>query len=186
MNKQRELQKIAREIENCRICQKGKIGKAVPGEGNPNAKIVFIGEAPGKTEAKWGRPFIGRSGKYFRSVLKEIGVNEKDVFITSPVHYLPKRGTPSKEDIEHGKTYLKRQLEIINPKIIVLMGNVAVLGVLGEQIPVLKRHGRVIVRNGKKYLITFHPAYAVRFDRAKGLFKKDLGKIEKIVNKPRK
>ncbi|OGH07740.1 MAG: hypothetical protein A2W22_03270 [Candidatus Levybacteria bacterium RBG_16_35_11] len=176
MNKALELKKIAKEIKECKICKKGKIGKAVPGEGSPNAKIVFIGEAPGKTEAREGRPFIGRSGKYFRLVLKEIGINEKDVFITSPVHYLPRRGTPSKEDIEHGKTYLKRQLEIINPKIIVLMGNVAVQGVLGEQIPIFKRHGGIIVRDGRKYLITFHPAYALRFGRGKGLFKKDLEK----------
>lgn len=180
MNKQRELRKIEEEIKECTDCQKDKIGKPVVGEGNPNADIVFIGEAPGKLEAKTGRPFIGRSGKYLRQTIREIGLDEKDVYITSPVKYLPKRGTPTNEEIEHGKKHLERQLEIIDPKVIVLMGSVAALGVLGEKIKVLKKHGEIMERNGKKYLITFHPAYAIRFDRKKGQFKKDFQKIREL------
>lgn len=183
MNKKLELQKIAKEIENCKICKKDKLGKAVPGEGNPNADIVFIGEAPGKNEAKEGRPFIGRSGKYLRQLLNKIGIDEKEVFITSPVKYLPKRGTPTLEDIQHGMIHTVKQLEIINPKIIVLMGSVAVQGILNQKIEVLKRHGEIFNQNDKKYLITFHPAYAVRFDRGKGLFKKDLEKIKGLTSK---
>ena len=188
MNKQKALEKIAKEIEKCKICQKGKIGKAVPGEGKSDANIVFIGEAPGKTEAQTGRPFVGRSGKYLRQLLREIGIDEKEVFITSPVKYLPKKGTPNGDEIAHGRIHLKKQLEIINPKIIVLMGSVAVQGVLGEKIEVLKKHGEVIVQNPstgsvqvRKYLITFHPAYAVRFDRGKGSFKRDLEKLKALI-----
>jgi len=181
LNKKIELDEVAKEIKKCPICIKDKIGKPVPGEGNPNAKIVFIGEAPGKEEAKTGRPFIGRSGKFFRSLLKEIGINEKEVFITSPVKYLPKRGTPNVSDILHGRTHLIKQLYVINPEIIVLMGNVAVRGVLEKSIPVYNKHGKVIDKEDKKYLITFHPAAALRFPKIRILFKEDFQKLKKMI-----
>ncbi|HSX40464.1 MAG TPA: uracil-DNA glycosylase, partial [Candidatus Saccharimonadales bacterium] len=98
-DKQKALDKITSEIENCKICKVGKSGKAVPGEGNPDADIVFLGEAPGKTEALTGRPFVGRSGKLLRSLIKEAGLKEEDIYITSPVKYLPDRGTPTPADI---------------------------------------------------------------------------------------
>ena len=132
MNKLKELEKIAKEIENCKICKVGKSGKAVPGEGNPDADIVFLGKAPGKQEAIVGRPFIGRSGKLLRSLIVDAGLKEEDVYITSPVKYLPDRGMPTSEDISHGRTHLVKQLDIIKPKIIVLLGRVAAEGVLGD------------------------------------------------------
>src|ERR1043166_605202 len=100
MNKRKELERIAKEIASCKICKRNSIGKPVPGEGNPNARIIFVGEAPGKTEAATGRPFVGRSGKFLRTNIQKIGLNDvKDVYITSPVKYLPKRGTPDKRQI---------------------------------------------------------------------------------------
>ncbi|MFZ5845746.1 MAG: uracil-DNA glycosylase, partial [Patescibacteria group bacterium] len=106
MSKRRNLSTIAREIKECQTCKVGKVGKSVPGEGNPNAKIVFIGEAPGRQEAKTGRPFVGRSGQFLRQLIRQIDLREEDVFITSPVKYLPKRGTPLVEDIKHGREHL--------------------------------------------------------------------------------
>src|SRR5258708_22376279 len=105
INKQQELDKIAKEIERCRICKVGKSGKAVPGEGNPNADLMFIGEAPGRTEAATGRPFVGRSGKLLRSLILDAGLQENEVYITSPVKYLPDRGTLTSDDIAHGMTH---------------------------------------------------------------------------------
>ncbi|MCL4354004.1 uracil-DNA glycosylase [Patescibacteria group bacterium] len=180
VDKQKALDKIAKEIDGCKICQKDSIGKGVPGEGNPNAKIVFVGEAPGKLESQTGRPFVGRSGKFLRSTLKEAGISEKDVYITSPVKYLPKRGTPSKDQIEHGKIHFDKQIDLINPSIIVLLGKVAIYAVLGEDAPVLKRHGEIIEKNGKKYLITIHPAAVVRFKKYREIFVEDLNKIANI------
>src|SRR5258708_9896105 len=119
MNKQQALDTIAREIEDCAVCRDGKSGKAVPGEGNPDADIVFIGEAPGKTEAATGRPFVGRSGQLLRSLIREIGLREEDVYITSPVKYLPDRGTPTLADIRHGQEHFSNQLAVINPKVLV-------------------------------------------------------------------
>lgn len=181
MDKNKKLSKIAQEIENCKICKVGKSGIAVPGEGNPNAEIVFLGEAPGKTEAKTGRPFVGRSGKVLREAIKEIGLSEEEVFITSPVKYLPDRGTPTISDIEHGKIHLQEQLDVINPKIIVLLGNTACIAILGEKVPILKSHGQILEREGRKYLITFHPAAVLRFPtKFKKLFKEDFKKISTL------
>ena len=145
MSKQQELlDSITREIETCEICKIDKNGMVVPGEGNSDADIVFIGEAPGKNEARTGRPFIGRSGQLLRLLIREIGLKEEDVFITSPVKYLPDRGTPTSEDIAHGRIHLMKQLEIINPKIIVLLGRVAAEGVLQQKLAVMQSRGSII------------------------------------------
>lgn len=182
MDKQKQLDKIAREIEKCKVCKVGKSGKAVPGEGNPDADIVFIGEAPGKTEALTGRPFVGRSGKLLRLFIKDkLGLKEEDVFITSPVKYLPNSGTPSPSDIVHGKTHLDKQLAIIDPKIIVLLGRVAVEGVLQSRIQVKKDHGKIIDKDGRKYFITLHPAAAVRFAKNRPIIAKDFKKLTQLL-----
>ena len=176
-----KLNEIAKEIERCDVCKKDKSGKAVPGEGNPDAEIVFVGEAPGRQEAKIGRPFVGRSGKFLRSSIKDIGLEEEDVFITSPVKYLPDRGTPTKFHTEHGRLHLIKQLDVIKPKIIVLLGKVACLAILEEEIPINKRHGDTVERDGKKYFISFHPSAAIRFQKFKKPFVEDFKKIKSLL-----
>ncbi len=185
-SKATKLESIAREIQNCKICKKDKSGKAVPGEGNPDTKIVFIGEAPGRQEARTGKPFVGRSGKFLRSLIREIGLKEEDVFITSPVKYLPDHGTPSKSDIKHGRLHLLKQLKIIDPKIIVLLGKVACFGVLEEEIPINKMHGEILLRqltdqDDKIYFVTFHPSAALRFPPIKKLFIEDFEKMRTLI-----
>lgn len=181
MIKKELLEKEAKKIENCQLCKIGKIGKAVSGEGNSNAKIVFVGEAPGRTESQTGRPFVGRSGKFLRSLINQIGLNEDEVFITSPVKYLPKRGTPSKSDIKHGLTHLSKQLEIINPKIIVLLGNVAYQSLVDQSASINKYHGKVIQKDHRKYFLTFHPAAAIRFQKIKKLILQDFAKLKVLT-----
>jgi len=183
MDKQKELNKIVKEIENCEICKVGKNGKAVAGEGNPDADIVFIGEAPGKQEAATGRPFIGRSGQLLRSLIREIGLKEEDVYITSPVKYLPDRGTPTSEDIAHGRAHLMKQFAVIHPKVVVLLGRVAAEGVLQKKVFVSKEHGAVIEeKDGIKYFLTLHPAAALRFpQKYKPLLQEDFQKIKKTI-----
>lgn len=183
MNKQQELNKIAQEIERCQVCKVGKSGKAVPGEGNPDAGIAFIGEAPGKTEAATGRPFIGRSGQLLRSLIREIGLDESDVYITSPVKYLPDRGTPTPSDIAHGREHLMKQLAVIQPKFVVLLGRVAAEGVLQKKVAVVKERGNVIEeKDGIKYFLTYHPAAALRFPvKFKALLKEDFLKVRSML-----
>ncbi len=182
-NKQRKLDQIAQEIETCAICKIDKNGVAVPGEGNPNADIVFIGEAPGKQEAVSGRPFIGRSGKLLRGLIREIGLREEDVYITSPVKYLPDRGTPTSEDIAHGRTHLMKQFAVIQPKVVVLLGRVAAEGVLEKKVFVSKERGEVIAeKDGIKYFLTYHPAAALRFpNKFKSALQGDFLKVKNIV-----
>ncbi|MBI2028272.1 MAG: uracil-DNA glycosylase [Candidatus Levybacteria bacterium] len=183
MDKAKRLEEIAKEIERCKVCQKGKSGKAVAGEGCPDARIVFVGEAPGRTEAATGRPFVGRSGNFLRSLIKEIGLKEEDAFITSPVKYLPDKGTPSKSDIKHGRLHLLAQLKIIDPKIIILLGKVACFGVIEEEIAINKRHGEVIQKDDQRYFVTFHPSAALRFPPLGKLLKSDFEKLRNIIKK---
>lgn len=181
MNQQQELDKIAKDIEKCSVCQRNKSGKAVPGEGNPNAKILFLGEAPGRKEADTGRPFIGRSGQLLRSLIREAGLKEEDVYITSPVKYLPDYGTPTKEDIEHGKIHLEKQIEIIRPEIIVLLGKVASYAILGRVVAVLTEHGTIIQDGSRKYFLTLHPAAAIRFLKFKKILLEDFKKLRNML-----
>ncbi len=182
MDKQHALRNIADEIARCRLCKRGGTGKAVPGEGNPDARVVFVGEAPGKEEAKIGRPFVGRSGKFLRQALRDIGLAEEDIFITSPGHYLPLRGTPSRETIIHGREHLFKQLEIIEPDIIVLLGATASLAVLGRKAETAKEHGTIIDRDGTRILLTFHPAYAMRFPEGRKGFLSDFQKLKRLLS----
>ncbi len=175
------LKKIAEQIRNCRLCKKDKIGVAVPGEGNANADIVFIGEAPGKQEAATGRPFIGRAGKLLRGLLADISIKDEDVFITSPVKYLPKYVTPKLTDIEHGRKHLFQQLDIIDPKVIVLMGNTAALAVLHEKFSIAQDHGKIIKRDNKTYFLSYHPAAPLYSPSLRGTIGKDFLKLKKIV-----
>lgn len=187
MNKSLEMDKVTREIENCDVCKIGKSGKAVVGEGSLDSKIVFIGEAPGKNEALVGRPFIGRSGKLLRSMIKSIGLLENDVYITSPVKYLPDRGTPTSQDIAHGRIHLMKQFEIIKPKFVVLLGRVAAEGVLEKKVAVVKEHGQIIARSTgsefqTKYFLTLHPAAVLRFPSIYKLeFEKDFKKLKTLL-----
>ena len=182
MNKDQKLQDIAREIESCDACKVGKHGMAVPGEGNANADVFFVGEAPGRNEAETGRPFIGRSGKLLRKMIAEAGLTDSEVYITSPVKYLPDYITPTPQDIAHGKTHFDKQVEIVDPKIIVLLGRVASLAVLNKKISVVAEHGNIIEDNGRKYFITVHPSAALRFKKMKATLEEDFKKLKKLIS----
>lgn len=174
------LDKIVKEIEGCAECKKETSGKAVPGEGSPNAQVVFVGEAPGKTESLTGRPFVGRSGKLLRSLIHSIGLHDTDVFITSPVKYLPK-GIPTAMQVRHGAKHLEKQLHVINPNLVVLLGSVAAQALLREHIPVVKEHGSVREKDGRKFVITLHPASAIRFQKNKPILVSDFEKIRRLL-----
>ncbi|MFA5355665.1 MAG: uracil-DNA glycosylase [Candidatus Paceibacterota bacterium] len=176
-----KLDKIAKEISRCRTCKINKVGKAVPGEGSPNAKIVFIGEAPGKKESEEGRPFIGRAGSILRRLIRGCGLKEEDVYITSAVKYLPKYLTPKPSDIEHGRKHLFSQLRVIKPKIVVLLGNVAVLAVLTEKFAIAKVHGKIIKRDGVNYFIAYHPAAMLHNPNVRKDIKSDFRKLKRIL-----
>jgi uracil-DNA glycosylase len=182
MNKRTALEEMKKEIEKCSECKKGKNGKAVPGEGNPNAKIIFIGEAPGKKEALTGKPFIGRSGNLLTKLLAAIKIDRKEVFITSPVKYYPGPRPPTPKEIAHGKIHLLKQIKIIAPKYIVLLGNTAMKALIDGSYQVTKWHGKVITQNNITYFITFHPAAALRFPKKiQPVMEEDLKILQSLV-----
>ena len=180
--KQQQLDAIAQEIAECPICRKQKIGVAVPGEGNPNASIVFVGEAPGKEEAVEGRPFIGRAGKLLRMLIADAGISLDDVFITSAVKYLPEYVTPKPDDISHGKIHLEAQLAVIKPNIIVLLGNTAARALLSEPVFLTKDHGKVYTQGKLLYFLAFHPAAALHNPNNRPLLIDDFKKLTQFVN----
>lgn len=179
--KEKKLDEIAKQIARCRLCKIEKIGKAVPGEGNADADVVFVGEAPGKQEAATGRPFIGRAGKVLRELIKEAGLKDENVFITSPVKYLPKHVTPTPQEVAHGRTHLNRQLEAINPKVIVLLGRVACLAVLERSCEIAKEHGMVVKQERRTYLLTYHPAAPLYSPKVRTELVKDFKKLKRII-----
>jgi len=182
MNKEKALLKIARDIKNCKECKKDKFGLAVPGEGNVNAKVMFIGEAPGIEESKTGRPFVGRAGKFLDKILSSTKIKREDFFITSPVKYYPGRRAPNKKEIKHGMIHTKKQIEIIKPKIIVLLGNVALHALVDEKLNISKVHGNIIKKENVIYIPTFHPSAAMRFPKIRKQMEKDFEKIKRLIS----
>ncbi len=181
MNRQERLDLIAEEIRACRLCRKGGNGMPVPGEGTADFPVMFVGEAPGREEAKTGRPFVGRSGAFLRRMIREAGMVEGQVFITSPVHYLPDSGKPSPGMIEHGATHLRKQVEAIKPRLVVLLGNSACRALLGRSIEIAKQHGTIVEQDEISFFITVHPAYAIRFPEGRKKFIHDFRVLKNLV-----
>lgn len=183
-NKIKALEKIAEEIKNCEECKKHQIGLLVPGKGNPNAKIMFVGEAAGPTESKIGEPFVGRSGKFLTELLSSIDIKREEVFITSPVKYYPGKRVLTGKEILHGKAHLLKQIEIIKPRLIVLLGNVALKALFPDKnLFTSKIHGKPIKKDNIIYFPTYHPAAGMRFPKVRERLIKDFKKLREILNK---
>ncbi len=165
-----ELKKIADEVRQCCKCGLGSTRiNAVPGEGNPNARIVFVGEAPGADEDAKGKPFIGRAGKLLDKIIEAMGLKRSDVFICNILKCRPPGNRdPKADEIISCLPYLQRQLEIINPEIIVALGAHAARTLLDNNKSIGQLRGRFheyIISFGKpavKLMATYHPAYLLR------------------------
>ena len=178
-----KLDKISEEIAVCMKCrlQKNR-NNTVPGEGPTNAKIMFIGEAPGKNEDLTGRPFIGRAGKLLDELLKISNLERKDVFITSVIKCRPPNNRKPKSDELNIciNEWMHKQIKEINPKIIVILGGVALKNLLDIN-KIKEHHGKIINHNNKDYFITYHPAAGLRFPSIKDILKQDFENLGKII-----
>ena len=190
--KQQRLNEIAGKIAATKGGPMESFGSnPVPGEGNPDAKILWVGEAPGATENQLGRPFVGVSGKLLRRTMVENGFAEKDVFITNIVKFRPPENRdPTPEEIGFFKPFLDEQLEVIDPKFIVTLGRYSIYKFLGIGSSITKIHGqpRTINWTGKSRIIfpMFHPAAALRDPKVMQAFKDDLKKLKDLVeNQPK-
>jgi uracil-DNA glycosylase family 4 len=136
---------------------------AVPGEGNPHARMVLVGEGPGATEDATGRPFVGQAGKLLESILEAIDVPRSSVYITNIVKCRPPQNRkPLPDEIAACMPYLHRQLELIRPKVIVAMGGTAGESLLGVKKSLGDLRGKVHTYNGIPLVVTYHPAALLR------------------------
>jgi uracil-DNA glycosylase family 4 len=165
-----ELEKIAQEVRKCAKCGLGSSRtNAVPGEGNPNARIVFVGEGPGADEDAQGRPFVGRSGQLLDKIIAAMGLKRSDVFICNVIKCRPPDNRdPRPEEIISCMPYLQRQIELINPEIIVALGAHAARSLLNNNLPIGQLRGQFheyytgIGRPSIKLMATYHPSYLLR------------------------
>jgi DNA polymerase len=133
----------------------------VPGDGNPDAEVVIVGEAPGASEDKQGRPFVGRAGKLLDALLAEAGLERPDVFVTNVVKARPPGNRdPKADEVEHHLPWLLAQLEVIEPKLVVPLGRHA-LRRFAADAKIGEVHGRVLERDGRVLFPMYHPAAAL-------------------------
>ena len=169
------LEIIADEVRKCTLCRlsEGRTN-AVPGEGNGFAKIMFIGEAPGRSEDQQGRPFVGAAGKLLTEALQEAGLSREDVFITNIVKCRPPNNrVPKEEERNVCRPYLERQIALINPKIICILGRTAYESLL-EGGSITSNRGRLVEHDKRFYFLTVHPAAIIYNPELKTVFRSDL------------
>jgi len=177
------LEELRTEIKTCQNCSLYKTAaQAVPGEGNPVAKIFFVGEGPGFHEDKEGRPFCGAAGKFLDEMLEENGFSRKDVFIGNIVkHRPPGNRDPLPEEIKACTPWLAKQLEIIKPKIIVTLGRHSMHHFLPDIGSISICHGKAFKRDGQHYLTLYHPAAGLHQVSLKETIKNDFKNINKLL-----
>jgi len=190
----RELEKLADEVRQCRKCDLGSLRtNAVPGEGSPNARIMFVGEAPGADEDAQGRPFVGRAGRLLDKIIAACGLKRTDVFIGNILKCRPPENRdPRPDEMISCLPYLQRQIEAINPEIIVALGAHAARMLLNTTKSIGQLRGQFheyyagFGRPPFKLMATFHPAYLLRnySDENRRYVWEDMKKVLAELNLP--
>ncbi len=173
------LLKIREDLGECTRCKlhKGR-NKLVFGDGSPKAQLVFVGEGPGADEDAQGLPFVGRAGKLLTQMIEAMGLQRKDVYICNVVKCRPPENrTPEPDEVKTCSPYLLRQIDVINPKVIVCLGAVAAKTLLETTRGISQYRGEWQEWRGRKLLATYHPAYLLRNPPAKADVWKDLQKV---------
>ena len=177
-----ELEKIKNEVTACTKCELCKTRtNAVPGKGNPNAEIMLIGEAPGRTEDRQGEPFVGAAGKKLTAILEKNGILRSSVYITNVVKCRPPDNrVPTENERISCREYLEGEINAINPKIICILGNTASNSILGQG-EITKNHGKTIEKDGRTYFLTFHPAAVIYNQELGETLEQDIKKMCEIL-----
>jgi DNA polymerase len=176
------LAQIAAETQACTLCPLHKSAqRAVPGEGPPGAAILFIGEAPGAQEDRQGRPFVGPAGQLLGELLARIGLRREDVFIANMVkHRPPGNRDPEPDEIAACKGYLDRQIELVNPRVIVTLGRFAMERFMpGGKISQV--HGKPKVIGGRTFVPILHPAAALHNSSWRPLLEGDFDALGQLL-----
>ncbi|MEK8023491.1 MAG: uracil-DNA glycosylase [Candidatus Hydrogenedentota bacterium] len=171
---------------NCRLCRLCEERKTiVSGSGSVAAKLMIVGEAPGADEDEQGLPFVGRSGQLLTKMLASIGMAREDVYITNTVKCRPPANrNPEPDELSACQPFLRAQIEIIRPTLIVTLGGFAARIILGldEKTPISRVRGQVYLHDGIRCIPTFHPAYLLRNPSAKKEAWQDLKKIRVLLD----
>jgi uracil-DNA glycosylase family 4 len=184
-DKQEQLDEIQAKIVADNVCEDlaKQATQLVFGDGNPDADIVMIGEAPGKNEDEQGKPFVGAAGRFLNEMLEMIGLKRADVYITNIVKYRPPNNRdPFPDEKQAFLPYLKQQLEIIKPKLIVLLGRHSMESLL-PGLKISQVHGQPKRSQGQVYLPLFHPAAALYNGAMRQTLIDDFAKIPLILEK---
>jgi uracil-DNA glycosylase family 4 len=159
------LAAIRADIGDCTRCKLHTLGRTqvVFGVGNPNADLMFVGEAPGGDEDIQGIPFVGRAGQLLTKIIEAIGLARDDVYIANVIKCRPPQNrNPEPDEVETCEPFLFRQIDVIQPKVIVALGKFAAQALLRTDAPISRLRGRVFDYRGAKLIPTFHPAYLLR------------------------
>lgn len=184
---QQELESIKQNVINCTKCDLCKTRtNAVPGKGNFQAEVIFVGEAPGRNEDKSGEPFVGIAGQKLSIALDEAGVSRESVYITNIVKCRPPQNrVPNTNERNTCQEYLKQEISIIKPKIICILGNTAFSSILGGS-EITKFRGKIVRKNNQLYFLTIHPAATIYNQGLIDVLKKDIVKLFENIRELKK
>jgi len=187
MQKKQELENLHKKwMEECECELKKTATQAVPGDGNPDADIVFIGEAPGKKEDELGIPFVGAAGKFLDEMLGLINLKREEIYITNIVKYRPPNNRdPLPEEKSACREWLLQELKIIKPKLIILLGRHAMNNFFPD-LQISKAHGKLLIKpfkdmSTKYFFPLYHPAAALYDGSMREILKEDFKKIPKVL-----
>lgn len=171
-----QLEETAKECKKCKLCQNRN--NVVFGTGNRQASLMFIGEGPGADEDLQGTPFVGKAGKLMNMAFEAIGLKREEVYIANIVKCRPPGNrNPQDDEANACLDYLRNQVILVKPKIIVLLGSVALKNILGKEYGITASRGKWIERKGILYTPTWHPAALLRDESKKIDFIRDLQEV---------
>jgi uracil-DNA glycosylase family 4 len=169
---------------DCSRCKLHTLGRkqVVFGVGNPNADLMFVGEAPGADEDEQGEPFVGRAGQLLTKIIEAIGLERDDVYIANVIKCRPPGNrNPEPDEVERCQPFLFRQIDAIKPKVIVALGKFAAQALLQTTDPITRLRGRTFKYRGATLIPTFHPAYLLRNPSSKREVWEDMKKVRAIL-----
>jgi len=175
------LDKVIEEMGDCKRCKLHPTRKNIVfGVGNSNARLMFVGEAPGSEEDEQGMPFVGKAGQLLTKIIEAIDIKRSDVYIANIIKCRPPSNrNPDEDEITTCIPFLKKQIEIIVPEIVCTLGNIATRSLLETDMGITKLRGRFHERSGLKIMPTYHPSYLLRDQSKKRETWEDMKKVKK-------
>lgn len=177
-----ELETIRQKVIECTKCELSKTRtNSVPGKGNFQSDVIFVGEAPGKNEDKNGEPFVGIAGQRLGLALKDAGISRESIYITNVVKCRPPNNrVPTISERNACDDYLQKEISIIKPKIICILGNTAFNSILGGS-EITKYRGKIVKKDKQFYFLTVHPAATIYNQELIAVLKEDIMKLFNLI-----